>query len=390
MKLSHLLSSLMLLTLVLGLGSCSKREFKVSGQIAQAKDSLLYFENMGLNGPVTVDSVKLNEDGTFSFSADAPENPEFYRLRIDKQIINIGIDSTEQISVKAAYPTMSYQYDVKGSEECAKMKELALMQMGLQQRVDAIERNPNISYQVADDSVQGVLNVYKDQVKRQYIFKAPMKAYSYYALFQTITIEGRPVLIFDPRSSRDDVKVFAAVATSWDTYFPGSLRGQNLHNIALEGMKNVRIIEAEQNQTIDASKISTSGIIEITLPDNKGVTRKLSSLRGKVVLLDFNVFKAEGSVKHNMWLRELYNKYHKNGFEIFQVSLDPDEHFWKTSTEALPWISVRDQDGMSSNYLVQYNVQQIPTFFLIDRNNTLQKRDVQIKDIDAEISSLLK
>jgi glutathione peroxidase-family protein len=389
MKPSHLLSSLLLLALVLGLGSCTKKQFKVSGQIAQAKDSLLYFENMGLNGPETVDSIKLDEDGHFSFSVDAPKNPEFYRLRIDRQIINIGIDSTENITVKAAYPTMSAQYDVQGSEECAKMKELAMMQMNLQAQVNALEQNPNISYYVTDDSVQAIVEAYKDKVKRKYIFKEPMKAYSYYALFQTLMIEGRPMLIFNPRNNREDVKVFAAVATSWDTYYPGSVRGENLHNIALEGMKNVRIIEAQRNKTIDADKISTSGIIEIALPDNKGVTKRLSSLKGKVVLLDFNVFKADGSIKHNMWLRELYNKYHQAGLEIYQVAFDPDEHFWKTSTEALPWISVRDPQGMNSECLVQYNVQQVPTFFLIDRNNTLQKRDVQIKNIDAEIKALL-
>ena len=90
-----------------------------------------------------------------------------------------------------------------------------------------------------------------------------------------------------------------------------------------------------------------------------------------------------------MMLRELYNKYHAQGFEIYQVSIDPDEHFWKTQTAALPWICVRDADGTSSQNLINYNVQQIPTFFLIDKNNVLQKRDVQIKDIDAAIKALL-
>jgi hypothetical protein len=91
-----------------------------------------------------------------------------------------------------------------------------------------------------------------------------------------------------------------------------------------------------------------------------------------------------------MMLRDLYNKYHAQGFEIYQVSVDSDEHLWKTQTAALPWISVRDEDGMNGQSLVAYNVQQIPTFFLIDRNNVLEKRDVQIKNLDAEIKNLLK
>ena len=132
-----------------------------------------------------------------------------------------------------------------------------------------------------------------------------------------------------------------------------------------------------------------NGIIELALQDNKGVTRKLTDLKGKVVLLDFHLFAGEQSTKRIMMLRELYNKYHAAGFEIYQVSVDPDEHFWKTSTAALPWISVRDENGIQGASVAKYNVQSIPTFFLIDRSNTLRSRDVQIKDLDAAIKALL-
>ena len=154
-------------------------------------------------------------------------------------------------------------------------------------------------------------------------------------------------------------------------------------------MKNVRIIQAERNQTIDASKVNTSGIIEIALPDNKGNVRKLTSLKGKVVLLDFHVFASQGSTARIMKLREIYNKYHARGLEIYQVSLDPDKHFWKESVAALPWICVHDDDGTNSSYAAQYNVQTVPTFFLIDRQNVLQKRDTQISDLNAAINSML-
>lgn len=390
MKLTQLIPSAVLVMALMAVSSCTERKFTVEGTIKGAQDSTLYFENVGLNGPETVDSVKLSADGSFSFSEKAPGAPEFYRLRIGRQIVNVAIDSTENIKVQADYPTMSYGYKVSGSAECDKVRELALMQMDLQSHVDAVVGNPNVSYQAAADSVQKMLVAYKDKVKRNYIFAAPMRAYSYYALFQTVTFQGRVMLIFDPRANRDDVKVFAAVATSWDTYYPNSLRGKNLHNIAIEGMKNVRIIEAQQNQTIDANKVDVSGVIEIALPDNKGNIQRLTALKGKVVLLDFNLFQSDASVKHNMWLRGIYNKYHNAGLEIYQVSVDPDEHFWKTSTEALPWISVRDENGLNAQSLAMYNVQQLPTFFLIDKNNVLQKRDIQIKDIDAEIKSMLQ
>lgn len=217
-----------------------------------------------------------------------------------------------------------------------------------------------------------------------------MMASSYYALFQTLQVGRMNTLIFNPRNNKDDVKVFAAVATSWDTYYPNAERGKNLHNIAIQGMKDIRIIENQMAaQQLDASKVQVNGVIELALQDNKGVTRKLTDLKGKVVLLDFHLFAGEQSTKRIMMLRELYNKYHAAGFEIYQVSVDPDEHFWKTSTAALPWISVRDEDGIQGASVAKYNVQSIPTFFLIDRSNTLRSRDVQIKDLDAAIKALL-
>ena len=388
-KLSGLFYTAVLGVAVLSLGSCSEKKFNINGTITQAKDSVLYLENMSLNGPKAVDSVKLDENGNFEFKQKAPDAPEFYRLRIANQMVNLAVDSTESITVKAAYPTMSANYEVSGSEECTKIRDLAYMQLALQRQVTAIANSPALGVEAVEDSVTKVLEVYKNKVKLNYIFKEPMKAYAYYALFQTIVLGNANILIFNPRSSKDDVKVFAAVATSWDTYFPKAERGLNLHNIAIEGMKHVRIAENNARQTISADKVKVAGVIDIALTDNHGRVRKLTDLKGKVVLLDFQAFAAEGSLKRIMMMREIYNKYHDRGFEIYQVSFDPEEHFWKTKTAALPWVSVWDENGTRSAVLAQYNVQTLPTFFLIDRNNTLQKRDAQIKDLDAEIQALL-
>lgn len=371
---------------VLALASCNKK-FQVTGTISDAKDSILYFENMSLNGPVTVDSVQLGEDGTFAFDGQAADAPEFYRLRIAGQIVNVCIDSTETVTVKASYPTMSSQYEVTGSDNCAKIKELALLQLALQSQINAVANDPTTGVDSVKVAVERLLVNYKDNVKRNYIFKEPMKAYAYFALFQTFTLGNIQSLVFNPRSNADDIKAYAAVATSWDANWPEAERGVNLHNIALEGMKDMRIVrnEALANR-IDPSKVSVTGLIDIALQDNKGVVRKLSDLKSKVVFLDFHLFASDESMKRIMMLRDLYNKYHAKGLEIYQIAVDPNEHFWKTQTAALPWVSVRDESGASAR---SYNVQGIPTYFLIDRSNSLYKRAEQIKDVEAEIKSLL-
>ena len=368
------------------LSACGGKKFHVEGEVAGAKDSVLYFENVGLNGIEEIGTVTLGEDGKFEFSGEAPEAPEFYRLRISDQIINVAIDSTETISVKARYPQMATDYEISGSENNLKIKELALKQIDLQERAIALERSGRLTATEFRDSLMRMVASYKEVVKNDYIFKEPNKSYAYFALFQTLG----PWLIFDPKNNADDSKVFAAVATSWDTFHPGALRGENLHNIAIEGLKNARIMEAKyQAQVLDDSKVVESGVIEVALADNKGQLRRLTDMKGKVVLLDFHVFALEDSPKRILSLREYYNKYHSQGLEIFQVSLDGDEHFWKQMTDALPWISVRDADGVNSQLLIQYNVQTLPEFFLIDRQNNLVKRSSQMKDLDAEIKKLL-
>ena len=373
---------LALMTLLLG--ACdNKVKFTIEGNIEGAKDSVLYFEHVSLSGLKPLDSLKLGADGAFRFQADTTAAPEFYVLRIHDQIINISIDSTETVTVKAQYPNMAARYEVEGSDNCEKIRSLALMQQDLLRKAIALEQDMTIPPGDAQDSLRRMMNRYKETVLENYIFKEPNKTYSYFALFQTL---GR-WLIFNPKESREDLRVFAAVATSWDTFYPGAARTENLHNIVIESMQqlygNAYASTAQQG---DGPTIVESGIIELQLPDKSGNLLTLSSLKGKVVLLDFHTFTLPESAQRILMLRELYNKYHEQGLEIYQVSLDQDEHFWKQMTQHLPWVCVRDASLQSA---MSYNVTDVPEFFLINRNSQLQKRSSQMKDLEAEIKALL-
>ena len=156
----------------------------------------------------------------------------------------------------------------------------------------------------------------------------------------------------------------------------------------MKGMRNTR---APQQKVLEIpqDKIKEANIIDIELKDMKGNVRKLTDLKGKVVMLDFTVYQNAVSPARNLALRELYDKYSKEGFEIYQISLDANEHFWKTSADNLPWICVRDVNGIYSNYLSIYNVTNLPAFFLINRNNELKVRGEVVKDLEGEIKKLL-
>lgn len=369
---------------LVALAACdSTPKFGIEGTITSAEDKVLYLENVGLEEVSMLDSVKLGKNGKFDFQVAAPNNPEFYRLRIEDRIINFTIDSTETVKVQAELPTMPTDYVIEGSESNQKIKELAVKQIALEKAIMAISSS-KLAPGDKQDSIMHSLAAYKDEVKRNYIFANPTDASAYFALFQTVT----GYLIFDPVNDKKDVQCFAAVATSWDNAYPHASRAQNLHNIAIRGLKNVRgpvIKEVE----IDPDKVKETDLINIGLPDLRGKIRNLTDLKGKVVLLDFTIYSHAASAQRNMLLREIYDKYKGQGLEIYQISLDTDEHFWKTNADNLPWICVRDANGIYSSNVAVYGVTNLPTFFLIDRDNTLKLRNDNIKDIESEIKKLL-
>lgn len=301
---------------------------------------MLYLEASGLDGIVALDSAKLGSSGSFSFAQKRPESPEFYRLRLDNKVINFAVDSTETVSVKAEINDFATAYRIEGSENNLKIKELVLLQADLQKNVDKLGQNRNIPAGIAQDSLLAMVNNYKNKVKREYIFAAPNMPYAYFALFQSLN----GYMIFDPLTNKEDVKCFAAVATSLNNAYPHADRSRNLYNMVIKGMKNTRT-PRQQTMEIPEDKIKEASIIDIQLKDLKGNTRSLTDLKGKVVLIDFTVYNNAMSAAHNLALRELYNKYASQGFEIYQISLDGDEHFWKTSADNLPWVCVRDANG---------------------------------------------
>lgn len=373
---------------VAALGACSSGpQFKIKGEVTGADGKMLYLEASALEGIMPLDSVELKGDGSFSFKQDRPASPEFYRLRVEDKIINFSVDSTETLEVKASYPNFATDYSVTGSANCEKIKELTLKQARLQNRVDELSAAMNarsIGVDDFQDSLAVLLKAYKDDVKINYIFAAPNTAAAYFALFQKLN----NYLIFDPLNSKEDIRCFAAVATSLNQFYPHADRSKNLYNIVIKGMKNTRAPK-QQVMEIPQETIQETGVIDINLRDLEGSMRHLTELKGKVVILDFTIYQSAVSASHNYMLRDLYDKYASRGLEIYQVSLDADEHYWKTTAKNLPWICVRDGNGIYSSYATAYNIQNIPTLFLVTRANELSARSETIKNLEEAVKALL-
>ena len=359
-------------------------QFEINGRIAEADGKTLYFEAVTLNGIEALDSTRLDEDGQFCFQGTRPFNPEFYRLRIDRQIVNLSVDSTETIHVEAELPDMGTDYEVEGSGNCQTLKEINNKLIALQQSIKDITNDKALTLGEQERLVHEKINLYKNEMKMHYIMENPASAPAYFALFQTVNGS----LIFNPINNPDDIKFVGAVATAWDANYPGTSRTENLHNIAIQGMKNTKRPTPVSLEDIDPGKISAAGIIDIELPDIHGKNRKLSDIRNKVVLLDFTAYSLPSSQERIMQMRGLYDKYSSLGFDIYQVSIDPDEHYWKTACEHLPWTCVYESRGEASGYLGSYLVRRLPTYFLINRHGDLVARDGQIDDLEKTIRLL--
>ncbi len=380
------MKKLCFLMAALAIASCQRQgKFHVEGHITEAQDTMLYLEHITLGeGVVAVDSVKLPADGHFRLGARAEGNPEFYRLRIGDQGINLAFDSTETVRIEASLPHLSFGYSVEGSGTCDTIRLLSLKLADLERRIRAMADNRDFTLQERNDSIEAMLHTYKDEVKKDFIQDHFAATASYFACFQMLG--GK--LLFNPFNDRSDLTWVRAVANAWNEKYPGCPRTENICNIVAQGRRN---LAKPKEITLDFSnqKVRELGIIDMTFPDITGEEVTLSDLKGQVVLLDFTAFALEGSQERTMQLRELYNKYHSRGLQIYQVSVDPDRHFWAQRCENLPWISVYCEDGVQSDMLTLYQVAQVPCYFLIDRNCDLQARQDDIPDLEKAIEKLL-
>ena len=367
------------------LSACNNSsDFTVKGVVAGADGQLMYLENVGISNVVTLDSIKLAPGGKFKFTEKRPEYPDFYRLRLNNQLINFAVDSTETISFVADAGTFAASYSVEGSENSKAIKAITLAQLDANQAISRLRKeyeDKMISDTTYRMKVLAAADAYKE-VARKYIYSAPMSTAAYFALFQQI--DG---LLFFDLYDRKDVKAYGAVATSYNHTYPESPRSKHLYNLTLQSMKVLRA-----QRPVDYSNVETKEIsfLDIELPDVRGEVVKLSTVApGKVVLINFTAYQTEWSPALNMALGELYTKYHDQGLEIYQVSLDSDFHFWRNGASNLPWVTVHDPQSVYSQVAGLYNVKQLPALFILDRKGNLVKRVEDVKKLEADVKAVL-
>ena len=131
---------------------------------------------------------------------------------------------------------------------------------------------------------------------------------------------------------------------------------------------------------------------EIALSDLNGKIIKLSSLKGKVVLIDFWASWCRPCRAENPNVVRLYKKYKNKNFTIFSISLDQDKNKWKDAInqDKLSWPNhVSELSGWRSTPATKYGVSSIPKTFLIDKNGIIIGYDLRGEALENKLSELL-
>lgn len=371
---------------LLAAGCSQEKRFEIKGEISNADGQTIYLEQAGSDRITVLDSVKLKGNGKFDFKRPAVTAPEFFTLRLGNQSVTLAVDSSETVTFTAPAAAFATDYTVADSPENEKIKDITRRGSDLRKELASLGEqytNKSIDANTYTESLRSAIANYKDAV-RNYIYENPRSASAYFTLFQRVN----GLLLFDPYD-RADYPAYGAVATSWDTYYPEADRSKQLVAITLDALRDYRS-KNNANQNPSQIEVREQNQIDIVLPNINGRETKLSDLKGKVVLLDFTAYQADYSGTYNMQLNKLYEKYKDRGFEIYQVSLDTDDNFWKVTASNLPWITVRDQATVNSAAARSYNVTTLPTAYLIARDGSIIARGSDISNIESQINNLLK
>jgi thiol-disulfide isomerase/thioredoxin len=131
--------------------------------------------------------------------------------------------------------------------------------------------------------------------------------------------------------------------------------------------------------------------LDFTVPGLKGDSVKLSSLKGKVVLLDFWASWCGPCRVSNRQLVKLYAKYKDKGFEIFGVSLDEETGDWKKAVtkDKITWLQAIDDRGWDAQSAIKWQVDAIPASFLINKNGDVVAINLEKNELEQKIKELL-
>lgn len=366
---------IIVLTVIILVSCKHENRVNISGTYPEGIGQTIILEILNVNQLDLIDSVKINKNGTFLLIAEL-ENPELLLVKNEKgQIINLLAFPGEDI--KLVIPNSNFRdgYSVRGSSESDKVQSLVERVEKTKRKLDSIVQISTLTEDTTE--IKLLLRQYTDIFNEQRMFNVRFvvenisSLSSVYALYQRIGPEDYIL------NKMNDLQYLKIVADSVKIRYPES-------SLVISLVQDVARRTREYENLMLLNKLSeteiiNTGNINLTIPNAEGVEISLKSLKGKIVLLNFWASMDNASRKSNHALKEIYDKYHSQGFEVYSVSLDNNLAAWRDAIrfEDYKWIDVCELSYPNSYAASSYNIQAIPTTFLLDKEGNIIAKNIQ-------------
>jgi len=379
--------SIWALLLLLAISCSDEQKIEVRGNIESGESQEIYLSEQGISLIRPRDSTTVNLDGSFKLS-DKISVPTFYNLRLGSyEIIPLLLHPGDRVEIKSSFPGFSAAYEVEGSIESQQILDLNRMLTRTKKSIDSIQQLLATAGEADADFIAELTEEYMQVMKAQrrystgFVIENRDKMVAIYALYQRLNDQD-----FILNENRD-IQLLKITSDALDTIYPGS---EHVRSLSANSKQMIETLYASQLQDIVAEAESVTP--EIRLPDPYGDTIAMDAYIGKVVLLSFWASWDRPSIVYNLELKNIHSAYNRLGFEIYQVSLDNELEPWMRAIQydELPWINVSELSFPESHVALRYNVTELPTTYLIDKNGDIVRRNPSIRDLDILIPQLIQ
>jgi peroxiredoxin len=362
----------------------------IKGQLEGPKQPFVYLEELTISGHKAADSIAPDKSGFFKFKREV-KYPSFFTLRTKQRnnFITLLAMPGERIKITGRADSLMQTYQVTGSDGS---KDVQLLTQRLAKTIrarDSLNRvykqfynSPNIENirQILTMNYQNCLEGQR-QFTISFITKKPSSLACLMALYQKL--DSNSWVLY----KAEDIKYYIKVDSALFKKYKDAPHVMALHTNIQQLKEQDRVLQLQQMLANLGAKAP-----DIALPSSKGDTIRLSSLKGKVILLDFWASWNSECRKDNKNLVLLYNKYKSKGFEIFQVSLDKTKETWVKAIkeDRLWWAQVSDLKYWQSPVVQLYNFKKIPTTYLIDKDGIIIARDLKGEALSNKLAEIFE